>query len=558
MRMITDTANRGAASPKSILKACVSASGQETRSTSLWSQLRSQYGETPGSSDLDILMAEDSQRFFAALPDPEPLKTKSNGTPTAPPKDDQLVYRPFSAFSPGVSSNNVSRRRSRSFNEYQDDNDESRVEAVKPAPLVSPLESLSQEVEALRLRSSPTKLNRRPSESVIQRSAGVDGSKLWASFESSGFGDRPAPNLQLSPRIRAPPSSPATNANGQMNGFERPIYPQRRVVTKPDPTYTIEGEETVNLDDLFMSFVEDGQLDPGVQSWPSFALLRLKMPISHGDPSKPIDWLLISLQCRPPVIIPDAPEPRRSMSPSGFSTTSRFGSSMGLFRRASSSFSLNAARRSIFSSSQRPINKRGPSTPALNALNEDHPEQKQGEMAPAVTPPSAVSTAPTEYTITEMGEMIKVPSQDVPATSARLDPSLDTSVEDWTLNGQGGAHFVFAYRGIKPQYRGQILRIRKMRHELSADTARGDVWSQELLPRLLPADLLLSASTVQLQEPWLRTLLPVVPGSASQPFDNQQSNNGGIDAWIMEDLTAPASGKNGSVLCIEIKVRSFV
>jgi hypothetical protein len=133
--------------------------------------------------------------------------------------------------------------------------------------------------------------------------------------------------------------------------------------------YVVVGEEKLEIDDVFKVFVEDGQLDTFASSkWPSFTLVRLATPRPTDDPSKPIEWLLITLDYRPPA--PIAPSIRevapteRSISPS-VSTSSRFGSAFGLssiaggFKRSSSFGQNGSFRKSIFGGSKRSNSRTG-------------------------------------------------------------------------------------------------------------------------------------------------------------------------------------------------------
>jgi len=243
----------------------------------------------------------------------------------------------------------------------------------------------------------------------------------------------------------------------------------------------------------------------------------------------------------------------RSASPAE-STASR---SLSFFRR-SSSF---GPRRSLFGSKSAP--KTSVSAYPLPTLAEGGSSKTMQR-----EPLSAISAAPTEYTITEMGEMVKVPSDKAPAATgasgksstnpAVLDPTHDSKASDWSYRAEGGGHIIFKYKGSSDAYDGRVLRLRKPTSPLSANSDVATHWKETLLPRLLPANLLLLSSPVRLDQSWTRELLEnaerIRPESRKlESGDLVAALNGDIMGSIMDDTTSSVS-KSEAIFAVEIKV----
>jgi hypothetical protein len=353
----------------------------------------------------------------------------------------------------------------------------------------------------------------------------------------------------------------------------------------------VVGEETLEIDDVFMGFVEDGQLDASASSkWPPFTLVRLATARPTEDPSKPIEWLLITLDYRPPA--PIAPSIRevapteRPISPS-MSTTSRFGSAFGLssiaggFRRSSSFGQNGSFRKSIFGGSKRSNSRTGRGE-GLSTLAEG-----TTIVDGAAVPNSAVKAAPTNYAVGEMGEIVRVSSANanpVEATSTTLagdppaaadpkptivvgdlpvphgdpsvatDPSAETAASDWSYIGEGGAHILFAYHGPVASWNKRVLRIRK-RKANPDDAAQQalSTWRSELLPQLLPTTDLLLPQKVHVEGSWLRQVVDAAKGERSEARIAENALEELGDVSVMGNAIGPSS-TGTRTLAMEIKV----
>ena len=546
--------------PSQLLQQAINAKILGEGGAPLFQSARAKHAEGEGDDtivSIDDLVADDSRTFMKELGGGQDASEKpipkSKGIPPIQPTpvDDQALYRPFSMVSQNDLSGRVSRRRSQSLSNSE----------LKPMTFdhVSPLQALSEEVESL-ISGSPSRLKKRPSESNIRSSSNGLGNGIWESFEKSGFGNTPEPDLQLSPPTASLPLSP--DGEGPISaGFEKIDMPSRK--RKPVPPVTappvITGEQVIEVDDLFIAFAEDAQLDPTSSKLPSFALVRLASPI-HRDQAKPVEWLLVSLEYQaPPEPAPGEALPKRSISPGAVSTSSKFGSSLGLFRRTSSSMSIrnNAGRRLIFGSTYRPEPKQSRSATNLAPLPESQSIPLKDETERPL-PGSAVSTAPTEYTITDVGEMVKIPSA-TDDTPLHFDPSGDTRPKDWVYRTEGGAHLIFAYRGSSTAYANRIIRVRKSISPEDSDSEIRAVWTKDLLPKLVSRDLLLRVTSVELQEKWLKDVLKSELPKRSKERQRDDSNGSIFSplttttGWIIDDLLGK-SRKDETVLCIEIKV----
>lgn len=419
----------------------------------------------------------------------------------------------------------------------------------------------------------------------------------WSDFERMGFSETSDNVKGISLSLVQPKASSAPRPK-----------PKRSVTTTSEPkiTYLIAAEEIIELDDAFIQFVEDGQLDlPASKTWPRFALLQLKQPTNSSTPEEPVDWVLVTVQKRiPRVTVPDkdafdadAAALQRSTSPGRESSVSRLGS-FGLKDfasnwRTSTMFQSKSSRKSFLGSTR---SSRGGDSVRGNesirtASNYDGSTNNVATTLPIVTESdknklSTSSDAPTEYTITEMGEMVKVPmprsssitgasKAGVTAAAAgaavatgataaaahkRLTQVLEddeankltqTPASDWAYLGEGGAHVVFRYKGEDPELQGRAIRLKK----LGAATGPGEVWSSTLLPQVVDPTLLIAVTTSRVNEEWARSL--VTPNEMLRDSDRRSDGaladlvDYALPAQLMDDLTAPIKGEK--VLALEIK-----
>ncbi|ODO10002.1 hypothetical protein I350_02226 [Cryptococcus amylolentus CBS 6273] len=144
-------------------------------------------------------------------------------------------------------------------------------------------------------------------------------------------------------------------------------------------------------------------------------------------------------------------------------------------------------------------------------------------------------------------------------SAAEPSPSLDTAPEDWPYTAEGGAHIVFSYGGpSSPAYDGKVLRLRKpdCPPPSSDHQTLQNKWRYELLPRLLPRELLAESREVIVEAGWFRELLiladKVRPDSRKQGVvlaDMVETSGNGL---LMDDATAVV--KEGlESLAVEIK-----
>ncbi|ORX37294.1 inositol-pentakisphosphate 2-kinase, partial [Kockovaella imperatae] len=142
----------------------------------------------------------------------------------------------------------------------------------------------------------------------------------------------------------------------------------------------------------------------------------------------------------------------------------------------------------------------------------------------------------------------------------QFDPCSETHARDWSYRAEGGAHFIFGYDGSAKGYVDRVLRIQKAVAASGPDETMRRVWVMDLLPKLLPRDLLLQSVLVELQEKWLKELMSTDmskrpeerKGSMAGTASLTDSISGSTHGWIMDDLIARGK-KEESVLCVEIK-----
>ncbi|WVQ83029.1 hypothetical protein IAT38_005167 [Cryptococcus sp. DSM 104549] len=571
--------------PEEILKTALASKAADGAVLPLWSSLR---GEPQ--KGLSGLLSEESNDFLRAVAQASALTPPSTPLTTpSTPTDDGPLYRPFSQVH--------SRKRSQSHtgtppSPSNDAKSDPTTPVAEPKP-ASPSPSPRKQASMSSLRPVDTQV-------------WDDFSKTGFSTSSNPVGDLGLAFSPISPTGSNGPASP-TDSAGVTGGLSRGPSVARRPLPRKKTTfldtakpseapalaYSLVEEAVIDVDDVFMAFVEDGQLDVVSASWPPFALVRLAEPIKVVTDEKPVEWLLVTIVHRPPVAprAEDASEPpefiTRPTSPGGASTTSRMSTTRNLrdfansFRRSSSSGSVGrpsmgmGMRKSFFGSSSRSLSKQAELAPLSE--NELSPSaRRSGELR---HPPSAQSLA-TDYTVGEMGEMIKIPSpgelqqaqekREVPAETHQLkmagpaSVSGDTAPGDWAYIAEGGAHVVFAYRGKSSSYAGKVIRIRKTEpakagplpsdhhHDIQRE------WRHELLSKLLPAELLVASKEITLEEKWFMELLG--QADAVRPEKRKvdgktlvESTSGEGKGLLMEDTTVTERDEGHETLAVEIK-----
>ncbi|KAK4686099.1 hypothetical protein P7C73_g4040, partial [Tremellales sp. Uapishka_1] len=525
--------------PRDILAAAL---GAISSTRPLWDQIRQSVAapdQTLNSISIEKLLSEETLSFLQETsPLPETNRINPEDVPLTSTVDGPL-YRPFHMTTPPLSlqrrgtlasTHSQSRRHSLSYG----------------APEGQPA-----------------------NEGTLSSPAGgsADDSADWLDFQKSGFGDAPSAlkSLQLALNddirlpITPPPHSKRPSVSRQSTKFTAPVTP-------PQAVYTISSEEIIDVEDLFLSFVEDGQLDPPSSSkWPPFALLRLLHPVTLGEDT--VEWLLITMEKQRPKPIRHVSEqspdrsflfgPTRAASPK--LVESKSGPSLrdlaGNFSKRTSSYGTGV--RKLFGSNRGVSrqNSEGPNT--LDALSEGNADIN--------------SPVPTEYTVGEMGQMVLIPSalprQPIltpggsdPTRLHSFNPTIDTDPAEWKFVNEGGAHIVCGYRGLSADYIGKILRIRKPKKGSDTPPASPTSewteleleWRDQLLPKLVPEDLLVSAKDVVLGHDWVSKLLTATDENRTEARKEAGGVEGATKALLMEDLTWK-SGEGTTVLAVEIK-----
>ncbi|WRT67916.1 uncharacterized protein IL334_004890 [Kwoniella shivajii] len=571
--------------PGEILQASLSAKMAQDASLPLWSSISTE------KVDLSDLVAEDSLKFLKTitrdtdLPSNNP-KIIENKTPS-PPVHEPL-YRPFSTISAGSTSRIRHHSHSGGIPSPTD-----HITSSPTLPNFLSYEPMKQEGD------SPKSVKKQASLGVLPQGGG----SAWDDFQKTGFGDSPKTFSELalafSPKSTASTSPKTPDVRSEVNGT-RPVMKKRTTFNDskvPTPVYSITEEEVIEIDDLFMAFAEDAQLDPtSVALWPPFSLVRLASPLSSFESNKKIEWLLVTVthKAAPPPEFRYSPEfdHTRPTSPS----SSKPGTPRGFrgitesFKRSTSFQSGMALRKSFFGNSSFTLSRH--TSDELSPL----PESETSNAHALKAPLSAQSLTPTEYTITEMGEMIKIPSAsdkvplipldptpeiseatiDDPArdpvvitmktphreTTISSGPSADSLYEDWQYFSEGAEHIVFSYRGSSPKYVGQVLRLRKSQFTVDASSdpeykqTRED-WSSKLLPKLLPENLLLHTEHVNIAQKWLENLLEAA--EELRPVKRRAVGaltglvNGDGHGMLVEDTTINEKGDGLVNLAFEIK-----
>lgn len=147
-------------------------------------------------------------------------------------------------------------------------------------------------------------------------------------------------------------------------------------------------------------------------------------------------------------------------------------------------------------------------------------------------------------------------------SAASPDPCADTQPSDWAYIAEGGAHIVFSYRGRSETYATRALRARKpsATAEPLVQAEENDVcdrWRRNILPKLLPWQLLTTFSDVILEERWYKELLAMVDvvRPAQRKLTTDLTAKGNRTGVLLEDLTSSEDANGAIAVAIEIKVR---
>lgn len=435
------------------------------------------------------------------------------------------------------------------------------VSTLKLGNLAQTVGEMADNHSTIRARGATLGRNvSRPSQAA-SHSAGQATRALpvdWDDFTKSGFAeDDSALNLSLSPSSSRAPQLPPIDVEAS---------PRPTCSSKPDTIPAIVNQESiVHVDDVFFAFVRDARADGGVnRKWAPFSLVKLRTPFRRD--SSTIEGVLVTISYRAPkapsiVEEPVTPELPVQDDPKRFST---FG-----FRRQSMP---GKRMKGLFGSTR--------SIPRLDEqIRQDEAKAARGRLGSVTEDPRVLSEADVD----EMGMMrSNVPATITPSpASARAQPVVapivlgapvrnggdivleSTQVSDWHYVAEGGAHAVFGYHGANSEYHGKMLRLRKA--ITGTDHPKDDVmqvWSKELLPTLVPADLLVETVPARLTDgEWLRALLDEAEQHRPQHrVEKGESNTLAQDigkpvkAWLMEDLRKADHGPGESAMSVEIKV----
>lgn len=196
-------------------------------------------------------------------------------------------------------------------------------------PQLTPLLELSEELGTLASRHPTTK-----SMGQSTSTYAIAGPKAdWEDFSKSGFGDAPETvtklDLQLSPK------------DLPLSLSRSPSKIEAPAATRSGLQVRAVREERIEIDDAFLPFVEDSQLDKFNITFSNILLVRLSVSAAlELSEESTIEWLLLSVDHRPPTPLKSPHIPLRSSSPSKESTMTRKRFSLGgltsAFRRSSS------------------------------------------------------------------------------------------------------------------------------------------------------------------------------------------------------------------------------
>ncbi|WWD05014.1 hypothetical protein V865_003085 [Kwoniella europaea PYCC6329] len=573
-----------------ILSSSLSAKLDENATAPLWSALKAV-------KDLDLskILSTDSVKFLEKVTEPTDIPPTPNPAQMRSPI--QVNVTPSGQL---TSNGGTFRGRYHSHS-----GDLSSPATIVSSSTTSP--NLSTLLNVGKDDDSPKSVKKQASLGVLPKTGG----SAWDDFQKSGFGDSPKTagklDLALSPgSISKPVVPPASTIQLGANITEEPVAKKRATFNDSKGSkavYGIAKEEVVEIDDTFIAFVEDAQLDrPSTASWPPFSLVRLNPLVQPLHCEKVIEWLLITVVHRP-LRIP-APEHKPQSTPElGLNrptspSSSKAGTPRGFkgitesFKRSSSFQSGMNLRRSFFGTSGFSLSRHA--SDELDTLPESESDNARHLRAPL----SAASLTPTEYTITEMGEMIKIPSPNEKAeeavvappvsggagpslaaekeidadvatikgkpmaTGLTTGPSVDTLASQWKYAGEGAEHIVFSHRGTLSEYNGKVLRLRKSQFLGNSPTDPEyrqtlNEWTFNLLPQLVPSELLIQTQEVNLAEGWVKDLF--TQADATRPEERKLLGDlkslvvGEAKGVIMEDTTTNEK-KDGLVnLAFEIK-----
>ena len=364
----------------------------------------------------------------------------------------------------------------------------------------------------------------------------------WADFEKAGFDEaEPIQDLHTtfdtgSKKSVATPMSSYNPRPGHV--LDDSSSTDVRDAVADGQRFQIVQEESLDLDDGFLSCIESGQSDPKLaQQWLPFALVTLRDRSPEETMSAaPFEWVLVTI---------DEPQPdpslllaKRAMSPDALSQRSRMSSTFSL-RNFSGPF-----RRSRSYPARSKRNQTLAAVATLAALKEDGPADHVG-MDPRLS-----SKAPT--------------SQVQKRQSLRRKPVADREVFDtepscWSYVAEGGAHIVFRYQGPRPLFGDKVLRIAKpaSNHPNMGRSDVDRVWMTDLLQQVVPRRFLLASQFVDIPRDWYtKVILAEGHKRPTSRVEHDVVNREVLQGMLVEDVFAHDIAV-AETLSVEIKVQWF-
>lgn len=143
---------------------------------------------------------------------------------------------------------------------------------------------------------------------------------------------------------------------------------------------------------------------------------------------------------------------------------------------------------------------------------------------------------------------------------------------DWKYLGEGNLHIVLSFRGNRPKWRGQVLRLRKITTKSVASLRECVVFARAVIGELLGAQYTAPARLVRLPQSFVQAVASYLASEVARPVHrrNVGLDISCLDAVLLPDLTLPKlpawaraaddadSEPTGAALCVEIKPKCGV
>lgn len=540
--------------PWAVLRAAVDADADDSVSTPIWNGLCLKEGGSDVPPTIEEMLSLGSQTFLVGTRASSSQINRRGKFPSSKPQDAGPLYRPFSTISSRDSPDPLIRRRSQSYGDL----------ATKNATQVDGARQSSPNGDGFSTpkgNGSSSRLDKQASTGMLRVETDLFA---WEDFAKTGFGDSPVTaGLTLSPSIALSLFNPVSPAVESLpNGTDGAAHEKPEATTfvpEERSKYALVAEEVVSMDDIFISFVEDGQLDPAATStWAPFALVRLAKPKAiPSDSDKVFDCLLVTVrdQMSPSATeekpaVPAPIVPTNAVASTSRSSTFGLGGITKPFQRPSPSGQSDHKRKNFFGQT---LSKPAQRVDVLDRLSED---------GGRTSPISAASLTSAGHPSIPDGDSIAsslaiTHSNGIRrGTLARPSISNDSLPSDWRYKLEGSAHIVFEYRGTLSAYTGHVLRVSKISNPEGRDAVESE-WREVLVPRLIPSKLLAAMTEVVLAETWTSKLMAESESARPRSRKMEARSSGSwapaTKAYLMEDFTYSHSTES-TVLSIEIKV----